>query len=342
MKKIWFLIPLVLVLFGCSYGFNASKTPSDGGVFRSEDAGITWQHKAFVAKSKNKDITIDNVNVHRLVFSPLDSKTIYLFSAGAGLYVTSDEGENWRQYYKGPINSVALHPFKKDVVYIAASNRLLKTEDGGENWQILYTEATPETRLNDVILDIDSPNIVYVTTSKGTMLKSLDAGISWQAVFRFEKEVTRIFQNKSGVLYVAMPSKALWRSIDRGQSWEDLLPNIKKVNSRPGVFRQFSFIPGETDSFIYVTQVGMFKTTDGGKTWSLMNLVTPPSAVGINTLAINPQNNKEIFYAISYLIYYSNDAGQTWITRFIPSKKSATALIIKPEDPRVMYLGVSK
>ncbi len=342
MRKILFIIPLVLLLSGCSCGVNLSKTPADGGVFRSADAGATWQHKVFVTREKNRDITIDGINVHRLIFSPLSSKSIYLFSAGNGLYLTDDEGENWRPYYKGSITSVALYPSKKDVVYITASNRLFKTEDGGQAWQTLYTEATPETRLNDVLLDIESPNIVYVITSKGTVLKSIDAGVSWQAIYRFNKEVSRIWQDQAGVLYVAMPSQALWRSTDGGATWTDLLPNIKKVTNKPGAFRQFSFIPGEADGFIYVTQVGMFKTTDGGQTWSMINLVTPPSAVGINTLAINPQNNKEIFYAINYLIYYSDDGGQTWITRVIPSKKSAAALAIKPEDPKVMYLGVSK
>ncbi len=341
MKKIAIsLFILSLLLGGC-----ALVTPKvlGGGVFKSQDKGATWQQKVFVTKGKKRDVTINSINVSRIMFSPLDNRTMYALSPESGIYLSDNEAEQWRKFFSAGASSLALHPAQKDINYVASGNKIYKTIDGGNNWSQVYIEGTPESGLTDVIIDNSNFNVLYATTSKGTLLKSLDAGNSWQAIYRFTKGISRIFLNsQTGIMYAAMPANGLWRSADKGVSWEDLQPNLQNLVKKPGNFRQMIFIPGLADGLLYVTPYGLFKTVDGGKNWTSMNLVTPPSVVGINTLAVNPQANNEIFYALNFLIYYSSDGGINWVTRPSPAKQAATALAINPDDPNIIYLGTTR
>ncbi|MFA4937271.1 MAG: hypothetical protein WC575_03225 [Patescibacteria group bacterium] len=342
MKKIALgLFVIILVLSGCTFGI--SNKALGGGVFKSSDNGVIWQQKIFVAKGKKTNVTIDSMNVSRIIFSPLDSKTVYALSPESGIYISENEADQWKKYFGAGVNSLALHPQQKDISYIASGNKIYKTIDGGQNWLQIYIEGTPDVSLTDIIIDNNNFDVLFSTTSKGTLLKSLDAGNSWQALYRFNKGISRLFLNlQTGVMYAAMPTRGLWRSVDKGLTWEDLQPNLESLVKKPGTFRQMIFIPGTVDGLFYVTAYGLFKTVDGGKSWTSINLVTPPSAVGINTLTINPQANNEIFYALNFLIYYSSDGGINWVTRPSPAKQAATALTINPNDPNIVYMGTTR
>ncbi|MFH1111655.1 MAG: hypothetical protein V1712_01130 [Patescibacteria group bacterium] len=342
MKKIIiFIFIITLTLGGCSLGVSTKAL--GGGIFKSQDRGVNWEQKVFVAKGKKRDVTIDSLNISRILFSPLDAKTVYILSPESGIYISENEAIQWRKYFGAGVSSLTLHPTQKDLSYVASGNKIYKTIDGGQNWQQMYIEGTPNDSLTDVIIDNINFNTLYAITSKGTILKSLDAGNSWQAIYRFGKGISRLFINsQNGVMYAAMPARGLWRSTDKGASWEDLQPNLESIVKKPGNFRQMILIPGTSDGLLYVTPYGLFRTLDGGKNWTAINLVTPPSAVGINTLAVNPQKNSEIFYALNFLIYYSNDNGVNWVTRPSPARQAATALSINPNDPNIIYLGTTR
>ncbi|MFH1867173.1 MAG: hypothetical protein ABIJ81_03800 [Patescibacteria group bacterium] len=343
MKKLPILLLLsVVVLTGCSLKIGGGST--DGGIYRSLDKGVAWEQKVFISKGKKQDVTVGNINVNDILFSPLDNRVVYLLSSQSGVFVSANEAEQWEQIFPVGANAITLHPTKKDIIYVVSGNKIYRTLDGAQNWQQVYIEATPETGLNDIVIDFANPQVLYAVTSKGTLLKSSDAGTSWQAIYRFSKEISRLYlnPNNTAIIYAAMPSRGLWRSIDRGVTWTDLQPSLEEVVKRAGSYKKMVFIPGLSDGLLYATSYGLFQSVNGGQNWDNIELVTPPSSVGISMLSVNPQNNQEIYYAINTLIYYTSDGGKTWVINRSPSGRATTALTINPEDPNIMYLGVVK
>lgn len=343
LKKICLLFLVVMLTgAGCSLSSSASKKGVGAGIFRSADKGLTWEQRVFVSKNEKNTVTIDSVNVNRIQFATDDRQALYITSPAAGVFYTDNQGEVWSRIFNQPVNSLLLHLTKRGVLYIASGNKIYLSEDNGQNWKDIYTEATPAASIVDLAMDYNNNSIIYAITSAGVLLKSLDSGTSWQFVIHFKKSISRLYLNRPGIIYIAMPSRGIWRSSDGGVNWVDTQLILEKVVRKVGSFRQLAFIPGQDNGFLYATPYGLFKTTDGGDNWTVIDLVTPPQAVGINTLAINPKNINEIYYAINNIVYYSSDGGTNWITRASPARQAVTALNINPDHPEIMYLGASR
>jgi photosystem II stability/assembly factor-like uncharacterized protein len=127
------------------YGFNPGSlrvSPQDArtlyaglegnGVFRSQDAGLTWTQldnglKGGAAK----------VICYLAITS--DGKTLYCGTAG-GLYRSQDRGDHWircgeQAGLTGAIAAVAIHPTRQNVMFAASESRVFGSRDGGNTWQ---------------------------------------------------------------------------------------------------------------------------------------------------------------------------------------------------------------
>jgi len=100
--------------------------------------------------------------------------------------------------------------------------------------------------------------------------------------------------------------------------------------------------PTVSDGILYASQYGLLRSADGGNTFEEIPLLTPPSTTAIYSLAINPRNGQEMYYGIATALYRSIDGGQNWTTRALPSSRAARFLLIEPEEPARLYLGVKK
>ncbi|MFA7242579.1 MAG: sialidase family protein [Sulfuricellaceae bacterium] len=90
------------------------------------------------------------------------------------------------------------------------------------------------------------------------------------------------------------------------------------------------------------TQNGMYKSTDGGASWQTANTgITPSPAgyVGVNDMAIDPQNPQNIYIA-PYYLQKSVDGGNTWSrTGWVTENPQAYMLAIDPKTPGTLYAG---
>jgi len=95
------------------------------------------------------------------------------------------------------------------------------------------------------------------------------------------------------------------------------------------------------DSLILVSKYGLLKTADSGLNWEPINLITPPASTDIFSIAINPKDNHEIYYATASTFYKTTDGGQNWITKRLPTAAVATYMQVDPNDPNIIYMGLS-
>ena len=166
--------------------------------------------------------------------------------------------------------------------------------------------------------------------------------------------------NSSRSSYAGM---GIYRSADNGKSWEYLgLPeshHIGKIQLHP-TDNNIVWVAALGHLYSANKERGVYKTTDGGKTWKQTLLVDDNT--GCVDLDINPSNPKEIYAAMWYRvrrawkfeesgsssgIYKSNDGGDTWKlvspagSGFMTGDKiGRIGITVYPKNPNIVYAVV--
>lgn len=159
--------------------------------------------------------------------------------------------------------------------------------------------------------------------------------------------------SRPNVFYAGYDNGGVWRSTDYGSTWEPLFdqegagaigaiavaltdPNTIYVGTGAGIIR-----PDLS------TGNGVYKSTDGGKSWSHLGL---PATQMIAQIAIDPTNADRVFVAAlghpygpnpERGIFRTTDGGKSWQKVLYKDEyTSANAVVIDPSDPQVVYAGL--
>ncbi len=271
-------------------------TTSHGdGVYKSTDAGKTWQHIGL-----NDAGQISRIKIH-----PQNPDLVYVAVQGQiwgpsderGVYRSRNGGKTWEQVLKtGPstgASDLVMNPANPRILYAAMWNHyrkpwyvhsggtdagIFKSTDGGDNWTKL-TGGLPEM-VGKIGIDVPAANpdrvyaIVEAHPGEGGLWRSDDAGESWELV-----NETRVIQSRAWYYNhitadpndentVWIQNVPLLKSIDGGKSFA-------RVDTAHGDYHDHWINPNDSSIMINASDGGASVTLDGGKTWStLMNQPT--------------------------------------------------------------------
>lgn len=361
-KQFIFLIAAVFLFFGAAFPGCSSKTaPKDAGIFKSIDGGLTWERKVqlvFPPESKAKTDLSDK-NIISFGINPDDSNIVYAGSSANGLFRSKDAGESWENF-----NGTGLTP--QDTIYYIAidgkniknmylsgvsaygKGRVMKSEDEGATWQEVYVTLTAGELVNRIEVDSYDTSIVYITTTKGQIFQSANYGRSWTALNRLTAVVDNfaVTPKDTRILYITSGKQGLFKSTDKGNNWLSINENLAKVEAYKARMNERKVIdvialdPLDIN-VIYVGFLnGMIKSGDGGATWSVVNIITPPSILPMNSLIVSQKDSKSIYYTIDSQVYFTNNGAESnWLVRNLPTARVITALTIDPNNPKTIYAG---
>ena len=336
------------MLSGCSISLGGEKggTDRDAGVYLSANQGDTWQHKHLVSSISGETQSISRVPVVNLAMDPNDHKAVYMASAGSGLFYTYNIEQGWNRADSFPgktVNSVTVHPESKCIIYASAGNQVFKSTDCNRTWGSVYFDDDPKTRINSIAIDHYNPQAVYIGTTRGDVIKSLDGGNSWRAVYRAESEVeeVKISPQDSRVVFISTREDGIVQSRDSGENWINFEEKLKEFRNSDRV-RDLALCEAQAGLIFIATNYGMLKSEDGGETWSRVELITPEKEAIINAVALNPEDCRQIYYVTNTTFYRSEDMGENWATKDLPGSRKASDLIIDFESPRILYLGMGQ
>ena len=231
-----------------------------GGVWKSQDGGVRFNSIFDGYCQSIGVVTMDPSNPDNTYWVGTgETWTRNSVSAGDGIYKTNDGGKNWTKMgldKTDRIASIQIHPTNPNVVYVAALGALwgdsdqrgvFKTEDGGKTWnKVLFVNNT--TGCSELVMDPSNPNVLYA------------------AFWEFRR--TAYSFNSGG------NASALYKSIDGGKTWKKLENGLPKGK----LGRIAVTIAPSNPSIIYAVleaekkeEKGLYRSTDGGETWTFMN-----------------------------------------------------------------------
>ncbi|MEO7121406.1 MAG: hypothetical protein ABIY62_09930 [Ginsengibacter sp.] len=267
--------------------------------------------------------------------SSLDGKTIYVGTAGGGVWKTTNAGASFNPVfdkYCQSIGAVAIDQKNPSTVFVgtgesnmrntvSVGNGLYMTTDGGDNWKKVGLDSTEH--IAKIVIDPKNSKNIYVAApgplwsdSKNRGLyKSEDGGKSWKQIL--------YTNDKAGCADVAVDPEH--PEIVYASTWE--------CRRYPYAFNSGG--PGS----------GMWKSTDGGKTWKELKNGLPAKPFGRIAFAIAPSapnNILAIVESASTGLYISSDGGESWKKQSATSNVEArpfyfSVITIDPKDPKRVY-----
>ena len=257
------------------------------GVYKSTDAGRTWQNIGLRGTSQIGRVWVD----------PRDANLIYVAAVGRpyganperGLFRSRDGGKTWEKILfvddKTGAVDLAVDPRDTRIMYAATwqvlrrpwdiyefgpGSGIYKTTDGGDHWQKL-TNGLPKSEMGKI----------------GLAVSPVDPQRIWAT----------IGGDEGGV----------YRSDDAGRTWQ-LIDGSFAMHSRQYYYAHIFADPQERDTVYTFSSKGFYKSTDGGKNWGQVR--TPHG--DYHGLWIDPKNNQRMANANDGGATVTFDGGRSW------------------------------
>ena len=249
----------------------------------------------------------------------------------------------------GTVVAIALHPTDPNILYVVTHEGPLKTRDGGTTWQKIFTGVS-QSRVLAIGIDPATPSTVYLGTKDDGVYGSYDGGRQWLSL-RAGLDDVRVTAEVQQIVFAPGPQRrvflatamGVFESDAEGKSWQKRMAGITNVL----MVTTLTVDSGRPDVLYAGTSSGVYKTTDGARTWREANTgmlqpdrVASSRALGASALALDPHRPDIAYVGTLDGLYKTLDGGRAWtrIGRDLASQ-SIHALVLDPGRQDEVYVG---
>ena len=309
------------------------------GVYKSTDAGKTWQNTGLK----------ESHHIGRIIVHPANPDVVYVAAMGhlfstneeRGVFKTTDGGKAWKKvlYVNDRTGAIDLVLNRKDpnVLYAAMYDCLR------DPWRIV---------------DGGQGSAIYKTTDGGANWKKLEAGLPGGTIGRIGLD---LYQKNPDTLYAVVDNRnakpgtearpaliggEVYRTDDGGGSWRKVSADKDDVSRKSGyAFNQIRVAVDNPDR-AFITGSNLIETTDGGKTWAglaggFQSYRPFRRAFGdFRTMWIDPQNPERMIAGSDGGVYISYDGAKTCDHLNNLPLGEIYALTVDMEEPYNIYAGL--
>ena len=323
-----------------------------GGVWKTTNGGVDWScvSDGFFKTSSVGALAIAPSNPE-VVYAGMGERDLRgNISEGDGVYKSTDAGKTWRNVglvSTRTISRIVVHPTNPEILYVAALGHVygqspdrgvFKSTDGGATWNKVLFESNKAGAVH-LVMDPSDPETLYAATweafrtpyslssgGPGSKLwKTTNGGANWTDISR-NPGLPKGLLGKMGFSVSPVNPKRVWaiieaedggifRSDDAGATWT-LTNSDRNWRQRAFYYTHVVADPKDPEA-VYVMNVGMGRSTDGGKTFRGMG--TPHS--DNHDLWIAPDDPKRMIQANDGGANVSIDGGSTWTEQDVPTSQ---------------------
>jgi photosystem II stability/assembly factor-like uncharacterized protein len=308
----------------------------------SEEESPVYSRRVFVARAGQVGVALSlfSPGVRDLLRPFTDSRTQVDLNRGiltAPVPADYFSGLRWRMlgpFRGGRVAAATGVPGRPNEFYFGAVNGgVWKTIDGGREWLPIF-DSQSTASIGAITVAPSQPNTIYVGSGESTLrdsvgfgngvYKSTDAGKTWTHLGLDEthhigkiavdpKNPNTVFVAAIGKLYAANKERGIFRSRDGGRSWQKVLgdDNVGAVEvqidpSNSNVIYAGLWNTRRPPWFTYAPTNGpgggIFKSTDGGSTWTQLTNGLPKQGIGRTGIAIAPSNPNRLYAVVDCLV----------------------------------------
>jgi len=263
------------------------------GIYKSTDAGATWQHIGLDETEHIGNLWVDPHNPDVMLVAALGRT--YSKNPERGVFKTTDGGKTWRKvlYKDDTVGAV-------DLVFARGNSKI--------GYAALWTHYTaPGTRTA-----IESAGFagVYKTSDGGDTWTQLTDGLPTGRLGRIGVATSADGQKVFAIVSGGGASRAaggLYRSDDGGAHWTKITHDPRIQGS--GYFGRV-FLDPQNSEIVYVAQTSLYRSTNGGRTFD--SYKGAPGGDDNHALWIDPTDSHRMIMASDQGATISVDSGKTW------------------------------
>ncbi len=272
------------------------------------------------------------------------------------MHQNSTRSDDYEWEFVGPTNiggritDIEMPAGQSDIIYVgAATGGLLKTVDAGQTWQQLFYDI-PTISVGDIAIDPQHSEVLYVGTGEANsssfsflgsgVYKSVDGGQNWAfsglehsayiaRMIVDHSNSDRVFAAACGTLFSPSQERGIYRSTDAGNTWEQVLfvsdttaaIDLVQHPTNPDILYAgfWERTRGLTTRRSFGPTTGIYKTTDGGDTWTELTNGLPPVSFDMGRVGLTiSQSNPDVLYALFDMpdqevwVFKTENGGDLW------------------------------
>jgi photosystem II stability/assembly factor-like uncharacterized protein len=308
-----------IIYVGSGEGLQRPDLSTGDGIYKSTDAGKTWQHLGLR----------DGQQIPAIIVDPRDPKRLFVAVLGhpygpnpeRGVFRSIDGGSTWEKV-------------------------LYKDENTGAA-ALAFDPANPQTIYADLWAARQGPweNGAWEGPGSG-LYKSTDGGTTWRQLTRglptAEQGLGRIgfgiAPTAPSRIFAAVEARqggGIYRSDDAGESWQ-LINKEPRLWGRGSDFAEIKVHPKNKD-MVYVANTSTYRSTDGGQSFTAIK--GAPGGDDYHTIWINPENPEIILLASDQGATITVNGGQTWSSWYNQPTAQFYHVITDNQFPYWVYGG---
>jgi photosystem II stability/assembly factor-like uncharacterized protein len=309
----------------------------DGLVFRSTDAGATWN----VASDG-----IDDFSILCLAVDPTNPDVAYAGTQLGAIFKTTNGGASWSRIGTGLPSTTTVEEIAIDrnnpstlyaavsVIFLDAKGGVFKSTNAGATWTAVNTGIFA-ARIDSVAIDPANSNTIwagchYRCESDIRLYKSTNAGASWTGPFISQEPVAFIYDVAVGAnstVFVLVDLGSVYRSTNGGTSWT-------RATGLPG-FSSGNLLVAEGSNVYWGGSQGVYRSTNGGTSFAAVTGLASGArgtAFGITDAAVLAGTDGDG-------VYRSVNGGAAFALANSGLRPSVRALAADPRDARIVWAG---
>ena len=225
--------------------YAGTGTPNPATIFRSTDAGKTWEQRPVEVAAECPAVGVPRVT--GIAIDPENHRDIWVGFEVDGVRRSTDGGDTWHKLNGAipnlDVHNVAVAAGPPKTVVVVVNDDVYTSDDGGANWRSVGVRQNfPLTYPRGILVQPGSPQNIFLTLGDttpgrtGTIMRSKDTGKTWE-------ELTLPVQPNTAMWVLNSPPSSpntilagsrygyLYRSDDGGDTWVKLWREVSEISS---------------------------------------------------------------------------------------------------------------
>jgi hypothetical protein len=299
------------------------------GVYKSTDAGRTWQHVGLDQTKQIPSILVDPKNPDVVLLAAQGD--VHKKSETRGVYRSSDGGRTW--------------------------TKTLYVDDSTGAQKIAWADDHPDVLLATTVRHWTTPPRGLPRfgapgvggggggggggTSQTHLFKSTDEGVTWKEITGgglprlAGRTSVAIANNTNAQRMFLIQNSGLWRSDDGGGTWRQMDSTDTRIRNGQGGYNTGVYVDPKNPDVVYTVNTASYKSTDGGNTFT--GFKGAPGGDDPQQLWIDPTNGQRMLFGYDQGAIVTLDGGATWSSWYNQSTEQVYHIAVDNSWPPFVY-----